>query len=165
MGVLDNEFVRNNAGVHYTISAKKLAFRYMREVKPMFKQEIQLDDIMNHLQIDYFKAYEVFSFLTNERYSSMDKSFSGKFGTFDRYETYGKDFDYSSINIAEIQRICTDKENEILSLILAGVERKDIPRILGVNPSSVFTRIQRMKNRIKEAGLHDGQSIFVKQYA
>ncbi|MFS0904147.1 sigma factor [Priestia aryabhattai] len=158
-GVMDNEFVRKNSGFNFTIPIKKMAFKFLKEFRPEKREDTKLDDIMNHLQIDYFKAYEVFQFIHNELLYSMDKPAKIDGETSDRWEAVGTEADYSTIQVEEIKSLCTEKENEVINLILSGVDRRDIHRFIGVVPSAVFARVQKIKKRMKKAGIHDGQAI------
>ncbi|AIW03680.1 RNA polymerase sigma factor [Bacillus phage Pascal] len=166
-GVMDNAFSRNNAGVHYTEPVKKLAYRYLKGKNKADREKSQLDDIMNSLQIDYFRAYDVFQFIHNELLYSMDFPLTiearpaGEEVEGTHWDIIGKEADYSSIFINELKSHCTDLENQVIDLIFIGVERRDMPDILGVKPTNIFSRVQRIKRRIREKGLlHDGQPNF-----
>ena len=162
-GMLDNEFSRKNAGIQYSTTLKKLAYDFLKGKDIQQRRETQLDDIMNTLHIDYFRAYEVFQFIHSELLLSMDKPATVDKHAYERHGTQwdiiGKEADYSSIFVEEVKSICTEKENEVINLIVAGVERRDIHAILNVPPTAIYSRIVRIKQRIKEKGLlHDGQT-------
>lgn len=165
-GVMDNEFSRKNAGLNYSEPVKKLAYRYLKGKDKQERENSQLDDIMNSLQIDYSRAYDVFQFIHNELLYSMEFPLQteknpgpGEERMMNYWDVIGKEADYSSIFIEEIKSICTDRENELINLIFVGVERRDIPEMLGVTPGNIFSRVQRIKRRIREKGLlNDGQT-------
>ncbi|AKQ07465.1 RNA polymerase sigma factor [Bacillus phage Pavlov] len=164
-GVMDNAFSRNNAGLHYSEPVKSLAYRYLKGKSKEEREISQLDDIMNSLQIDYSRAYDVFQFIHNELLFSMDfpvtienTTGSGEMVGSNHWDIIGQEADYSSIFINELKSHCTELENQVIDLIFIGVERRDMPEILGVKPTNIFSRVQRIKRRIREKGLlHDGQ--------
>jgi RNA polymerase sporulation-specific sigma factor len=143
-GHIRMEIRRNNPGLHFTEEIKALAGRY---TKAGFTEK-DVPSIMNNLQVDYFKAYELFEYMERQNYVSLEKKLTHKKEALRIKDCYGKHQDYSSVFVQNYRSLLTDLEQEVFDLLAQGYIQSDIKHILGLKHSTIAMRVKKIRKKL-----------------
>lgn len=151
MGRLRDEIYLKNGKERIGERIKKRA----REFAAMEIDDISVKSIQKALNMHYIYAVEVLHYLMHYKSVPIEKKVGKKQKDGNKKDVYvvntlKKDSDFTRIYVEEFKSLLTQKELQVLDLLLQEYTQKEIQSILGLKRSAVNMRVVKMRYKYKE---------------